>query len=109
MWYLIYGTSMKKPGRSVGRDDLERYVAQRGARDPSFAALMAAAAERERLLHALAAARKRAGLTQTEVAARMGTSASTVARLERGDINPTISTLERFSIAIGKKLRWRIA
>lgn len=39
----------------------------------------------------------------------MGTSASTVARLERGDMNPTLATLERFSVAVGKRLRWRIA
>lgn len=100
---------MPPTGRPKSRDDLEEYVAHRGARDASFAAMTEAAAERARLLQALAAARRRAGLTQTEVAARMGTSASTVARLERGDMNPTVSTLERFTIAIGKKLRWRIA
>jgi ribosome-binding protein aMBF1 (putative translation factor) len=90
-------------------DDLERYVGDRRASDAVFAALVEAAEGRERLLHALADARRRAGLTQTEVASRMGTSASTVARLERGDMNPTLATLERFSVAVGKRLRWRIA
>jgi transcriptional regulator with XRE-family HTH domain len=38
----------------------------------------------------------------------MGTSASAVARLERGEINPTLATLQRFAAAIGKKLDWRL-
>src|SRR5215831_17131512 len=41
--------------------------------------------ERRRLVGELAAARRSAGLSQTEVAARMGTSQSAVARLESGD------------------------
>ncbi|WP_235593855.1 helix-turn-helix domain-containing protein [Rhodococcus ruber] len=49
----------------------------------------------------LAAARRRQGLSQTLVAARMGTSQSAVARLERGDLDPRLSTLERYAQAVG--------
>lgn len=94
--------------KRAARDDLENYIAQRSARNPEFPALMAAAAERKRLLRELATARRVAGLTQTDVAARMGTSASAVARLERGEMNPTVATLQRFVAAIGKTLDWRL-
>jgi predicted transcriptional regulator len=46
------------------------------------------------------------GLSQTEVAARMGTSQSAVARLEAGDGDIRLSTLERYAAAIGVELKW---
>lgn len=90
------------------RDDLENYVAERTARNPEFRRLMEAAAERKRLLQHLAAARRSAGLTQADVAARMKTSISAVARLEHGEMNPTVATLQRFASAVGKKIDWRL-
>lgn len=95
-------------GRRI-RDDLEDYVAERTTRNPDFPRLVEAAEERRLLLHELARARHAAGLTQTEVAALMKTSASTVARLERGEMNPTISTLQRFATAVGRRIDWRLA
>jgi predicted transcriptional regulator len=46
------------------------------------------------------------GLSQTEVAARMGTSQSAVARLESGDADIRLSTLDRYVAAIGERLDW---
>lgn len=46
------------------------------------------------------------GLSQTEVAARMGTSQSAVARLESGDGDVRLSTLARYAAAIGVELKW---
>jgi transcriptional regulator with XRE-family HTH domain len=48
------------------------------------------------------------GLTQTEVAARMGTSQSAVARLESGDADVRISTLERYAAALDRSLELRL-
>ena len=48
------------------------------------------------------------GLSQTEVAARMGTSQSAVARLESGDADVRLSTLERYAAALGQRLDWRL-
>jgi ribosome-binding protein aMBF1 (putative translation factor) len=103
-------TPMPKPKirRRPPRDDLEDYIAERTDRNPDFSRLMAAAAERKRLLRELAAARRDAGLTQTDVAARMKTSTSAVARLEQGEMNPTVATLQRFATAVGKKIDWRL-
>lgn len=51
------------------------------------------------LANELIAARVRAGLTQTEVAARMGTTQSVVARLESGAQMPSVNTLLKFAKA----------
>src|SRR5215468_9774324 len=64
-------------------------------------------AERRRLVADLTAQRRSAGLSQTEVAARMGTSQSAVARLETGDADVRVSTLERYAAAIGSQLAWQ--
>src|SRR5215468_7951488 len=64
-------------------------------------------AERRRLVADLTAQRRSAGLSQTEVAARMGTSQSAVARLETGDADVRVSTLERYAAAIGSQVAWQ--
>jgi len=69
-------------------------------------ALRRMSAERRRLVADLTAQRRSAGLSQTEVAARMGTSQSAVARLETGDADVRVSTLERYAAAIGSQVAW---
>lgn len=49
-------------------------------------------------------ARKRAGLTQAELARRAGLSQPAVARLEDPDHNPTLDMLERVATALGVRL-----
>ncbi|NEV64145.1 helix-turn-helix transcriptional regulator [Thiorhodococcus minor] len=51
----------------------------------------------------LIAARTRAGLSQEQVAERMGTSQSTIARLESGRTLPSLRTLDRYARATGSK------
>jgi len=65
-------------------------------------------AERRRLVGELTEQRRSAGLSQTEVAARMGTSQSAVARLEAGDADVRASTLERYAAAIGGQITWQL-
>jgi len=48
------------------------------------------------------------GLSQTEVAARMGTSQSAVARLEAGPHDLRVSTLHRYAAALGRQIDWRV-
>lgn len=71
-------------------------------------ALRRMSAERRRLVRNLAMQRHSAGLSQTEVAARMGTSQSAVARLESGDADVRASTLERYAAAVGGQISWRL-
>lgn len=56
----------------------------------------------------LVAARNRAGLSQSEVARRMGTAQSTVARLESGKSLPAMNSLQRYATAIGHTLQVRL-
>ncbi|MDP1633155.1 MAG: helix-turn-helix transcriptional regulator [Gallionellaceae bacterium] len=56
----------------------------------------------------LIAARARAGLSQSEVAQRMGTTQSVVARLESGKRPPSMRTVERFAQAVGGHLVFHI-
>lgn len=56
----------------------------------------------------LIGARKRAGLSQAEVALKMGTTQSAVARLESGQRLPALSSLQRYADAIGHKLDVRL-
>ena len=68
--------------------------------------------EEAALLDALLKARHAAGLTQDQVAARMGTQAPSVARLERslatGKHSPSIATLRKYVKACGKRLVLRV-
>ena len=66
------------------------------------------AEDRSRLVRELAEQRQAAGLSQTEVAARMGTSQSAVARLESGTADVRASTLERYAAAVGGQITWRL-
>ena len=49
----------------------------------------------------LASARERAGLSQTALAAKSGTSQSAIARLERGQVSPSLGTIRRLLGAAG--------
>ena len=66
------------------------------------------AEDRGRLVRELAGQRQAAGLSQTEIAARMGTSQSAVARLESGTADVRASTLERYAAAVGSQITWKL-
>ncbi len=55
------------------------------------------------LARELIAARMKAGLTQGDVAARMGTTQSVVARIESGRGTPSMRTVQRFASAVGAR------
>ena len=69
--------------------------------------------EESALLDALLKARQDAGLTQAQVAERMGTRAPSVARLERalatGKHSPSVATLRRYVKACGRRLVLQVA
>ena len=57
------------------------------------------------LARAVIQARVRAGLTREQLAERMDTSQSVIARLESGRVRPSTQTLERLAAATGTRLR----
>jgi DNA-binding XRE family transcriptional regulator len=69
--------------------------------------------EAAEFLDALLKARYEAGLTQAQVAKRMGTQAPAIARLERalatGKHSPSVATLRKYVKACGKRLVLRVA
>lgn len=83
------------------KDFLEEVVAERTARNPYFPDLVAEAGRRREVARDLAAKREARGFSQTVVAARMGTAASVVSKLEAGG-DVKVSTLQRYCSAIGQ-------
>jgi predicted transcriptional regulator len=57
-----------------------------------------------RLIETLVHARTKAKLSQAELAKRIGTTQSAIARLEGGGVSPTLSTLRRYAEATGARL-----
>jgi predicted transcriptional regulator len=73
--------------------------------DPAFEVEYAAADAEFALIEALVRARTHAKLSQAELAKRIGTTQSAVARLEGGHVSPSLSTLRRYAEATGAKLQ----
>ncbi|MFA6984693.1 MAG: helix-turn-helix transcriptional regulator [Arenimonas sp.] len=89
----VVKTLMRRPGMRAELERLER--------------------EEFTLLDSLLKARHDAGLTQAQVAERMGTQAPAVARLERalasGKHSPSVATLRKYVKACGKRLVLQVA
>ena len=72
---------------------------------PGYRAEYEALEEDLQLVRSLIEARSRAGLSQTELARRMKTSQSYVARIEGGQVQPSTAALSRFAHATGSRLK----
>jgi len=88
----------------MAKDFVAEIVADRTRRNPEFPGLLKEAEDRLALARKLAAMREKKRLSQTVVAARMGTSASVVSKLESGG-DVKMSTLQRYCAAIGQRFR----
>ncbi|MFA8330182.1 helix-turn-helix domain-containing protein [Burkholderia ubonensis] len=84
-------------------EDTERLLAKRGVK-AKYDALV----DEYSALRAILAARQESGLTQAQVAERMGTTASAVSRLEASltseKHSPSFATLRKYATACGKRL-----
>lgn len=85
-------------------DDVERYIAERKARDAEFASGFDAGYEQFKIGVMLRQAREAAGLTQEIVAKELQTTKSAISRLESHAENVRLSTLRKYAQAIGKNL-----
>lgn len=87
-------------------------MVKRMLEEPAVKAEHDAQAEEFALLDELLRARQRAGLTQAEVAERMGAKTPAVARLEAGGgskrHSPSIATLRKYAEAVGCRLEIRL-
>ena len=84
----------------------------RALADPEVRAAYEALGPEYKLIAELLRARKKSGLTQAEVASRMGTTNTVVARLEAGGgskrHSPSLTTLRRYAKAVGRQLHIRL-
>lgn len=90
-------------------DDLDRSIARRAATNPDYPQMVQAALDRRRLLQALAAERERQHIPQLTVARSMKTSQPAVARIESGEVDVRLSTIERYAAAVGKRIQYELA
>jgi len=74
-------------------------------KEPGYRTEYEALEEEFALMAAVAKARERAGLSQAELAKRMKTTQSTIARLESGRSHPSTRTLTRLAKATGHRLK----
>jgi transcriptional regulator with XRE-family HTH domain len=78
------------------------------SRRSAFPGLQDLGGRRRELIAALVRARQESDLSQTQIAARMGTTQSAVARLESGQLDARLSTLERYAAALGHTVDWQV-
>ena len=81
---------------------------ERKARDNAFEDLLASVNPEFALRREITRARQRAGLSQVELARRMKTTQSVIARLERGGRAPNVKTLRRLAEATSSQLVVRL-
>ena len=78
-------------------------------RDPEFRKAYKALQPKYDLIRAILDARIKHGVTQAELARRVGTTQSAIARFESGVGNPTLDFLSKVSEAVGAQLEVRIS
>lgn len=77
---------------------------KRWMEDPEFREDYARVDDEYALVEALVSARAAANLTQGELARRLGTTHSAIARLEGGRVSPSLATLRHYAEATGTRL-----
>lgn len=84
--------------------DFRRHLERSLAEDPEFREEWGAQAAEREVMRRVVEARIEEGLTQAELAARCGMKASNLCRLESGNGNPSVATLESIARGLGRKL-----
>ena len=90
----------KKRGASVSLNE----VFARSEKDPKWAAAYAEADLEVRVALQIAKAREKAHLNQKQLAKAVGTTQSGISRIEHGEQNLTIATLQKIAKAVGNEV-----
>ena len=83
-------------------DDLERYISRRKKRDSRLSRTFEEGYQVFLIGARLQAEREKAGVTQSELARRIGTTKTAISRLENGGRDIRLSTVERIAHALGR-------
>jgi HTH-type transcriptional regulator / antitoxin HipB len=88
--------------------DLQTYIKRRKDNDPEFAKDFDSGYEKFKIGVMLRIAREDAGMTQEELAQKLGTKKTAISRIENHAEDIRLSTLEKYASAFGKKLKLRL-
>lgn len=100
-------------GGRVHRDNvvttsLDDLASEQASKDPDFLAEVEDTEARLNFVKRLAAIRKRSGVSQQDMAHRMGTTQSAISELEHNRVEARISTLQRYARLLGFRVRMNI-
>lgn len=84
--------------------NFEDYKKKAFAEDPALQAAYKALEPEYEVIRQVTAARAEQGLTQRELAERIGIKQSNISRLESGNYNPSLDFLRRVAAGLGKEL-----
>lgn len=85
-------------------DDLDKYINERKEKDAGFKKIWEDEEIKREVVKTLLEMRINQGLTQKELAEKLETSQSSIARLERGKGNPTLNFLVKLGRVFNKRL-----
>ena len=80
-------------------DDFTRYL-KKNLKNPEFRKEWDALETETQIMRSLIEARLEAGMTQKQLSEKTGINQSNLSRIERGNGNPSVATLERIAAAL---------
>jgi len=89
-------------------DFLEELMEEFSKKDPDFRIMVEALALQRHMLREIGEERKKSGLSQAEVAARIGITQDELDGLEYGETDPRLSVLSRLAAVLGLQLEVRL-
>jgi len=89
-------------------DDLDRFIEEQKKVDPEFAEGFDEGYENFKIGVLFKISREKAGMTQEQVAKKLGTHKSAISRIENHAEDIRLSTLQKYAKALGKKVNLEI-
>ena len=86
------------------KDDFQKFLDEQ-LEDPNFRKEWEALEPEYTIMKAMIDARNAEGLTQKELSERSGIAQGDISKLENGNANPSVRTLQRLATAMGKTLK----
>jgi len=86
-------------------DDLEKHIAEFKKKNPGRAKNFEIGYENFKLGALLKMAREEAGLTQEQIARKIGTYKANISRLENHGDDAKVSTIQKYASALGKRIK----
>ncbi|KGH58608.1 XRE family transcriptional regulator [Oenococcus oeni IOEB_8417] len=88
-------------------NNIDEYIEARENKEPGFKQAVQKESQKLDIAIKIRDLREREGLSQRELAERLGKPQSTIARIENGNVNPSFKTIEEIANKLGKHLQIR--